>query len=102
MLNWKHFLSPTDKVQLQQPASRQAKRPAWAIYASVCVYGCVGVCVCVGVCRVALARRPHSCTLINLEMISGGKYHMILSVIENSSYLPSLDLTGKKACGSRG
>ena len=74
MLDWKHLLSPTEKMQLQQYASRQAKGPACAVR--------VYVCVCV---YVALAMRPHSCTPINLDMISGGDYHMFPSVIENSS-----------------
>ena len=85
MLDWKHLLSPTDKVQPQQHASSQAKQPACA----VCVRA-----------YVVLARRPHSCTPINLDMISGGDYHMIPSVIESSSYLTRLDLIGKETCDS--
>ena len=53
-------------------------------------------------CNVALARRLHSCTLIHLDTLNGGTYHMFLSVIENSSYSPSLDLIGKATCDYRG
>ena len=52
------------------------------------------MCVCV---YVVLARRPNSCTPINLDMISGGNYHMIPSVIESSSYSTRLDLIGREA-----
>ena len=61
------------------------------------LYMCMYVYVCV--CK---ARRPHSCTLNNLDMISGGNYYMIPSVIEKSSYLPSRDVIGKEACDYRG
>ena len=53
-------------------------------------------------CDVALARRLHSCTLIHLDTINGGTYHIFLSVIENSSYLPSLDVIGKATSDYRG
>ena len=46
-------------------------------------------------CNVAFARRLHSYTPVNLDMINGGNYHMFPSVIGGSSYLPSLDLIGK-------
>ena len=35
-------------------------------------------------------------------MISGGNYHLFPSFIENSAYLPSLNLIGKVACEYRG
>ena len=37
MLDWKDLLSPTDKVQPQQHASRQAKRPVYAMCVCVCM-----------------------------------------------------------------